>query len=254
VVAAYTSVGPSSSGARSTTSPLTWTHNCPAGTTELLAAVAIDTGTPTSNPITAATYNNLALSSIGSRISGGSAQSSGYLALYHMFNPPTGTAFTFSFTISGTLDDNSGGSLTFSGSSSLSAPTFADSNAANVTTATINVPTTSANNLVAAFQCDGSTQISPPNFQSPATERFNQVNAGGSAAGALAGATQAATGGTIAVKWNQPSDFYAFIAVEVQASGGGPVGRPQKVRTVYGNPAHLVGTHQVVQLTSAAFR
>jgi hypothetical protein len=64
----------------------------------------------------------------------------------------------------------------------------------------------------------------------------------------------------MSLTWTQRARFLNGVDAQTTIftttipAGGGGGRRPQKIRTVYGNPAHLVGSHQASQLTNAAFR
>jgi len=214
----FDAAGPSSSGASSATSPLTWSHTCAAGDTMLLVGVAVDS--LADGGITAAcTYNGVSMTASTKWHSGGVTQAFGFIQLFTMANPPTGSAFTVSASAAGaTLDSINGGSLSFAGSVGLGTPVTADSNSVNVTTGTISVPTTSASSQVAVIVCNGSGGLA----FTTGTSRYVVVAGGGSGgAGWSGGATIAGTGSNVVVNWNQNSDFYAAIGVEVQAASSG---------------------------------
>lgn len=237
----FDALGPSSSGAQSSASPLTWSHTCGALATVLLVGIAVDpTGTDGSMAATA-TYNGVAMTSLKRWESGGSSKDVGWVQVFYLESPPTGTAYTVSVSVtpSASYDIISGGSLSFAGSASLSTATTADSAGANVSSGTISVPTTAAANMVAVFACDGSDTLA----FTAGTSRLVTTGSGDGAAGAVAGATIAATGSNVTVSWTQASDMYAAIGVEIQAGGGGspaPFAPPRKAAR--GGPAVRRGT------------
>lgn len=211
----FDAVGPSASGASSSTSPLTWSHTCGAGATELLVGVTVDLSA--GSAFTAAvTYNGVAMTSLGQLSTDNSDV--GYLQVFSLPNPPTGSAFTVSVTAtgSGTLAGVNGGSISLTGSSQLSAiqPAFG-----NGTTISESFTGTTFGNVVVAFAGCGSNMTPSGSF----TSRFNNTNGdgnnGGSGAGWAAGSTIASPGGSVTPSWTNPGDFWAIIAVEVQVGG-----------------------------------
>lgn len=211
----FDAVGTPASQIGQTTSPITWTHTCGAGATELLVAVSVNSGGDSGLTATA-TYNSVSMTSVLRWQSGGATQSVGFLQVFSLPSPPTGSAYTVSVTVSGSgLTYLNGGSLSFLGSATIGSAVHNDSNSTSVTTATTgNVATTSVSNIVAAFMCDGSLGIT----STAGTSRWIDTSGSGSgAAQGCAGATIAGTGGNVVVTWTQASDYFATIAIEVQA-------------------------------------
>lgn len=215
----FDTVGPGSSGTSSATSPLAWAHTCGASATVLYACVAVDATTTDTGISASATYNTVAMSSLLRWESGGSGQDTGFLQVFYMFSPPTGSAYNVSVSVTGgTFDVISGGSISFDGAAQQSSATHSDSNGANVTAWTISVPTTSTANQVCVFQCNGSGSATITSGNEAFI--FNGGPGDGSAADCL-GAYATATGSSVTVAGAQASDFYACIGVEVQQSTGG---------------------------------
>ena len=217
---AFDAVGPSASGTNSTTSPLTWSHTCGASATVLLVGVSVDPVLTDTLITVAVTYNGVTMTSLERWESGGAAEDVGFEQVFYLESPPTGTAHTVSVAVTGaTFDLITGGSVSFSGSTALSAATTSDSGGAGTGTGSIAVPTTSANNMVIAFVCNGSSFSATP--FTAGTERFVTATVDGDGAAAnSAAATIAATGSNVTISWTQQTDFYAAIGVEVQAGGG----------------------------------
>ena len=229
VAVTFDAVGPSSAGKTGATSPQTWTHTCTAGASELLVGVAVDSAAD-SGLVCAVTYNSVGMTSVLRWQSGGTGQTSGFVQVFRMASPPTGSAFTVSVAVTGTgtFDQISGGSISFAGSTALGTAVHSDSAAASVTTATTgNVLSTSASNLVAGFLANGGGNTAA----TAGTSRFLLFGSGGAAGGAsyAAGSTIPGTGGNVAVTWSQNSDWYAAIGLEVQISGAGGVTNAQAV-------------------------
>lgn len=176
-------------------------------------ALAIDLGTPGNNPSLACTYNGVAMTILKQWQSGGSAQTVGYLTVFHMANPPSG-AHTVAFSGTGTADKAVGGSLSFLGGGTLGTAVTADSAGASVATGSVAVTGTATTSMVAGFVTDGSDTLA---FTS-GTQRWAQTSAGTGAAGCSGAATAAGTGGTVTLSFTQASDFYGAIAVEIKAA------------------------------------
>lgn len=208
------------------TSPLAWTHILGATADMLLAAVVLDAGsacTPANNPITAMTFNAVTMgSSLLNWQTGGSTQTSGYMALYKLAAPATGShSVSSAFTTTG-LDGCIGGSASFiTGAGSIGTPVHADSNSAGVTSGSIAVTGTNANSLICVFVTNGSGGTA----FTTGTSRLTAVHSGTAAGGAWSVncATIPGNGGTVTVNWTQTNDFYAAIAVEVFQGGAAPI-------------------------------
>ena len=199
-------------------SPLAWAHTCGASADWILAGFALDGAsgvTPANNPLTA-TYNSVSMTSELNWQTGGSGQTSGYLAVLALQNPATGAAHNVSGSFTNTgMDEIIGGSASvISGGGSLGTPVHSDSGGASATSGSITVNSTTNGSLVVVFVTNGSGGTT---FTS-GTSRFTNMH-GGTAAGGAASvncATIAGTGGSVTVNWTQTSDFYAAIAVEVK--------------------------------------
>lgn len=213
----FDAVGPSASGALNNASPLTWSHTCGAGATVLLVGATVDIASGTW-PATA-TYNGVAMTSLG--MLGTDNANFGYLQVWALENPPTGSAFTVSVAVtgSGTLVGINGGSISFTGSAQLSAIQSAFGNSA---TASLSFTPTVAGNMVAAFCGCGSPLTATGSF----TSRYNDIGTNGSGAGNVAGSTSASAGSAVTPSWTSSGDFWAVIAVEVQAATAVPAPAP----------------------------
>lgn len=206
-------------GGTATTSPLTFTHTCAASATYLIVGVAVDIGTGDGALTASCTYNSISVPSVLRWESGGSAQSAGFTQLFAKANPSTGSAFTVSVSVTGgTPDRISGNSMSFIGAAALGTAAHGDSNAASVTSGSVTVPVTTPGNIVAITICNGQNATS----WTTGTAKWTDTGAASSgAAGVSSGAILASTGGSVSPAWTQTSDFYAAVAVEVQAGGGG---------------------------------
>lgn len=218
-------VGPAGgTGAGSVTSPVTWTHITGVTASLLLVGVSVDNTTVTAASPTAS-YNGV---SMGSPIltwpSGGAGQTVGFVALFAMASPPSG-----SHTVSCTFaagDGETGGSASYIGHGALGTPVKVDSAAVSLTSGSVAVTGTAAGSLVFAVVGNGSDSLA----FTAGTSRYKFAGAGSGAATSTGGA-DIAGGGTVTVSWTQASDFYAAIAVEIQAAGGSSPRRPDQLRT-----------------------
>ena len=207
---------------------ITWAHTCGATATHLIVCVSTDS-TADGGLTTAVTYNSLTVPSVLRWESGGSTQAVGYAQMFAMASPPTGSALTVSVTVTGgTPAVLSGNSMSFTGSAALGSPANADSVATSVTSGSVSVPTTTSGNLIAVMVTNGSGGTA---FTSGTSEWVNTGGAGSGAAGFVSGAYNTSTGSAVATTWTQTSDYYAAIAVEVQATGGPVTVRGGKIRT-----------------------
>ena len=112
---AFNAVGPSSSGATvSSNDTLTWNHTCGASATYLLAGVTVD-GAPDSDWTITATYNSVSMSSLG--VVHADNADNGYLQVFALASPPTGSAYQVKISASGTGTPAgaNGGSILFTG-------------------------------------------------------------------------------------------------------------------------------------------
>jgi hypothetical protein len=208
VAAAFDAVGPSASGAGSAASTtLSWLQTCGASATYLLAGVF---QAFTSNLAMTATYNGVAMTSLGT-MPGDNATTDGILQVWAMANPPTGSALTVAVTATGgTPTSLSGGSVSLSGAASLGTPVtaFGFSTTASAATSTLG-----SSSLVVAF-CgvdNGGTFTAT----APSTSRFIR-NPGG--VPMCAAETSPGTGSSVTTAWTTTNAPWAVIAVEVQAA------------------------------------
>jgi hypothetical protein len=214
VAVTFDAVGPSSSGQVSTGANLTWNHTCGTGATALYVGVGVDTS---NSGITAsATYNGVAMTSMGLQASGGSGETSGYLQVFKMESPPTGAAHAVLVTATaGTPDSMEAGSVSVTGSSSEGTVFTSSSSGSVVTSGSVAVTGTTSGNLIIGFLVNGSGGTS---FTS-GTSRFIANGTHDNAAGTAACATSASSGGTVTIGWSQTLDWYGAIGFEVQAGG-----------------------------------
>jgi hypothetical protein len=214
-VVAFDAVGPSATAAKvSSATTLTWNHTVGASGTYLLVGATCDQAVDAGFSMTAK-YNTVAMTPLGSAVHAG-ATNQGFLQVWGMASPPTGSALAVLITAAGgTPTDLNGGSLSFSAAGPVSATQSATGNSG---VQSLSFSPTVSGNVVAAFCGCGSALTPSGSF----TSRFNGGTAGGAGCGWVAGSTLASTGSAMTPSWTSSSDFWAVIAVEVQAAGANP--------------------------------
>ena len=234
---AFDAVGPSAAGATSSASPLTWTHTCGAGATALYAAVAVGHLSSTfadSAATVTATYNGIAMTALSpgqsTSIANGlntATTSTGFIKVFRLASPPTGSAFTVSVSESPAPDTLTGGSISVTGSGGEGTLFPASSSGASVTSGSVGVTGTTAGGLVAAFMATGS---GGETATGGATQRYKRDANGNTSAGNSAAETLASPGGTATMSWTQAADSFAVIAFEIQPPAAAGTLLPQQER------------------------
>jgi hypothetical protein len=206
----FDAVGPTSAGAATTGSTsLTWNHTC-AGTNRLLTVAVAVGANPDTALTTTATYNGVAMTSVGRVQSNGVSE--GYVQMFRLVAPATGTN-TVAVTVSGgTPNALTGGSVSFTSvnqTTPLGTPATATGSVGGPTVA---LSGTTTGNLVVDAACVGSG-IST----SGQTLRWSRNTNTNTAAGNGASST-AAAGGTVTMSYSiNSADFWGILAVEVRA-------------------------------------
>jgi len=219
-VVAFDAVGPSSAGAGNAgTSPLQWNHTCGAGATALYVAIAVGQNSGNDNSFTVtATYNGVSMTALSAGQSANAAAmggTNGFVKVFKMANPPTGSALQVSVTCSGALVSLSGGSISVTGSAG-EGTLGVNFSSTNTTSGTVSVLNTVSGGLCLAFSANGS--IGTDTWTS-GTKRFENDQNSSSGAGNSSGATLASPGGTATMTWTQALDDYGVIAFEALPSG-----------------------------------
>jgi hypothetical protein len=214
---AFDAVGPSSTGANTATSPLTWTHVCAASATHLLVGATYDLATDTGKTMSA-TYNSVAMTSLGVWHTGGGT--AGFLQVWALASPSTGSnqvSITFTAGASGV----NGGSLSFTGSAALSAvqATVSPGGTANPSA---NFTGAVSGNIVAGFLGCGTAATQTGSF----TNRYNCVPSDGAAGAGFSEAATIASSGTVTDSYTMTADFWAIALVEVQVAPIAPIVQP----------------------------
>jgi len=206
---AFDAVGPSSSGTGAlTASSLTWSHTVGAGTNMALFAAA-DTGMGTADltVTTTATYNGVAMTSIGRCAANGSG--SGYAELFMMINPPSG-AHNVVVTVNKSITSIVGGSVSFSGVHQTQPYRNANTAYGNSTSMSLTIPSQTGNMVLSSASC-GSAISATGNTQRW-LDNFSTLSGGGCAA--MASASGAST---VTMTHTLTSDFWGIIAIDVVA-------------------------------------
>lgn len=212
---AFDAVGPSSAGASSSASTsLTWSHTCTGSNRALLVGVAMGKGTDTGISTTA-TYNGVAMTSLGVIHTGGGT--AGYVQLFGLANPASGANTVAITAAGGTPGTLAGGSVSGTGvdqTTPFGTPVTVASPGAG-TSISASVTGTTSGNMVVSVVADGSGGETA----TTGTKRWNVFVDANSGAGSAAMSTIAAPGGTQAMSWTINNDFLGEIAVEVLAAG-----------------------------------
>lgn len=232
---AFDSVGPSSAGTSSSTTPLTWTHT-PSGTP---TAVVIG-GTSfsgASNLISAVTYGGASCS----LLSFVSAGSNGGMAAYIKSSPAAG-AQTVSETFSGAAD-TIGGSMSFTGSSGNGTAVTATSTGAS--SLSVSVPSTTTGGMIAAAAAyGGGTGSGTFSGTNSVTVRYALNGGTSSQADNSAGGTVPSTGGGASQSAGFSNtagvDDWSLVAVELLPPSGSTSGPPLSPEYMQRPPALII--------------
>ncbi|HUB94055.1 MAG TPA: hypothetical protein VMB52_06145 [Verrucomicrobiae bacterium] len=194
-----------------------WTHVCGSTASYLLVAVTVDNYAPSSFNCT---YNGTAMTLLQQVISGDNGEAAGFITLFGLTNPAIGSN-TVAVTNAPNADVLTGGSLSFSGASSLGTIYTSQSGSAGSSSGSVTVPTTTSGNVVAAFVGNGSGFNSLTPWISPAVTEWSDNGAGGNGCGASGGAISNSTGSAVTISWTQSDDWYCAIGVEVEGASHG---------------------------------
>lgn len=224
--------GHSSGGA----STLSSTFNNVAGNL-FLYGVVVSYGNPSTGVTVAATYNGVSMfHAPGSPFKWTNFGEDGYIALFELSAPPTGS-HTVNVTVSqttGTLADILGGGISFSGSRTLSplGTLATNSTSGDATTAapTVNLAGTTAGSIVVSVVADGEAIASAtsPTILSVLENASDNTTSDNMAVG-----TQATSGGSVTAAYaTAATDSWGIVAAEVFAGGslehvGNPIFRMQ---------------------------
>ena len=224
----FDAVGPSSAGASAAgATSLTWSHtnNGNAIVAGCSAGAGNDAGMATT-----ATYAGAAMTA-GAIVHTGVASTVGFVRVFTLLSPATGTNNVV-VTLTGGTADLTGGSVSCLGAGSFATQYSAQGNTA--TTATATSAGSSSDGLIVAFVADGNGTTSAT---APSTSRFIKNLNGNSGAGNNAGATSPSTGSNVTTAWTISSDQWAVIGVEVLAGAAGDeLARFRQVPPGHGGP------------------
>ena len=182
------SVGPSSAGVGQAATPTTWTHTTVAASTTVLVAACLDGVAPAA--AATCTLGGTTLTQLGSDVPSGTGGTTGIIRVWQATGVAAG-AHTIVVSCA-SQNDMTGGSIAFTGAGGFGTPATSAASATG-SQYSINVPASTAGNLIAAFAGAGNS-ITATN--GPATSRFvnNFMGSGGAAGGNCAGATRPACG------------------------------------------------------------
>jgi hypothetical protein len=232
VAVAFDTVGPSASGASSTSSTtLSWNHTTGSGVA-LVVWVAVgkspDTGISISSVKLDPSGANTTIPSLAAAVHPG-ASTDGFGQLFGLANVSSG-AHTITVTVTGgTPVSIEGGSVSYSGADTSSPFGNVQSTTAGSGNPTITYTGSTAGNMVAAGVANGS----PVNSVSAGTSRWIN-NASSSTGAGCAGQADIAAGGSVTITWSTTSDESAVAAVEVKV--------PQSITAVTSRPSYA--THR----------
>jgi hypothetical protein len=209
---AFDAVGPSSAGTSSlANTALSWSHTCTGSNLCLIVGVGLGANPDTALSMTA-TYNGVAMTSLGVVHSGGS--NGGIAQLWRLVAPATGAHTVAIAAAGGTPISLEGGSVSYTGVNQTT-PVGTPVTASSQTGApSVTVTGTTAGNMVAGVAVNGNNLTASGN-----TGRWLVNASTGSAAGNAAGA-DAAAGGSVALSWTATADWWATIGVELLADTG----------------------------------
>lgn len=227
---AVDAVGPAGGGGAGTsiggglTSALTWTHVVTGSNTVIYIACSVgvaNTGHTASNfddefVIGAVTYNSVAASLVTSIVHSGAGHT-GYVALYRLINPTTGSntvSVSFTDTNSQASDAMPCGSVSLTGVDQTTPESNITSATGNSTTPSVNV-TSAVNNMVLDVVGVGSA-ITSSNQTLQWKKNVNSNTAAGNGAGSTA-----AGAASVTMSYAVTSDSWAILGVNVNAVGAG---------------------------------
>lgn len=213
---AFDAVGPSSAGATTTTSTLSWSHTVGSGTGRaIVAVVAVSSNNNYATGYTVtATCGGTAMTVIGGKTAHDDAAGGGFVQMFGLLNPGTGSqTISIAFTGLTSVTHIVGGSVSFTGAGAFGTPATAQGTSAS--SPSVALFTSSASNMVV----DGLARGSGGTLTSSQTKRWQADGDTNNYAGNGASSTAAGTGSTVTMAYTPTSaDGWAIIATEVQAA------------------------------------
>lgn len=208
-------VGPSSAGTSGQTSTITWSHTCTGSNRVLYVGLSVGKPSDSTVAITGITYNSVALTSLGSRHA--NDQTDGRAELWRLVAPATG-ANTVAISFTGgpltSTDVIVGGSVSLTGVDQTTPDSGFTSAAGSGTAPSVNVSSATGDRVIDVV-CNGSA-ISSSGQTNKWLDNVNLGSAGGNAA-----MSTAAGGTTVTMSYTVTSDWWAILAINVKAVGGG---------------------------------
>lgn len=212
---AFDTVGPSSAGTGSATSPLTWSHTVTAGSNmALIAGCSLGASSVGTGFTMTATYNGVAMTSLGIKIGAGG---NGLAQVWILVAPATGAAHNvvITKTVGGTIISLTGGSMSFSGvNQTTPTGTLVTTSGSTGTTASASVTGTTTGNQIFAVAAVGSAITTA----TTGTLRWKDNFSTASECGCAAGSSIASPGGTQAMSFSFTTDDWLIMAAELLAA------------------------------------
>ena len=138
----------SDSGAKSSVSGFTWSHQCTGANGLLVVGVSSQASFGTDRTIDAITYNSDAVTVIRQDTTGGSSYERSCIA--YEVSPDTGSSYTVSITFSGTVAYTGGGATSYTGAKQTAQPDNNNGGTGHSTSAATSVTTSDDNSWVVA--------------------------------------------------------------------------------------------------------
>jgi len=189
-------------------------HTC-SGTNRVLIVDAVLGNSP-DNFTLSATYNGVAMTSLGLRHSNNNT--AGFIEKFILINPAVGTNDIVVTRSAGTITSLIVGGISFTGASQNLADYTGNFFSATGDSAapSVAVTDTASTSLVQDGACNGHIFSSVGADQ---TQRWNINDNTGTAAGNGAGSTEPGNGGTVTMSWTVTTDWWAIQAVEILVAG-----------------------------------
>lgn len=214
---ALDAIGPSSTGqaAISAGNTSTWLHTVGAGANQVLY-VGIAVGffsTDTSGSTTAATYNGVAMTSIGKVKSNNSGN--GYVEVFRLIAPPQG-AHTVSVVCSTSPTSMVGGSLSYNGANQTTPNTTPVTNFGSGTNPNCSVTGGAVGDLALNFACCGSAFTA-----SNGTVEIQNNFSTQSGAGCMSCSQFAGSASAVSMGYTAGNDWWGIVGFDIKAATGG---------------------------------
>ncbi len=210
----FDALGPGSSGQGSANvSSISWSHTCTPSGTNLLLIVGVGMGGGTSGISLTTTYAGVPMTSAGLVLSNN--QFDGFVQLFYLVAPATGTNTVLITVDSGQQRDLNGGSLSFINVDQTTPLANTATNFGFTTNPTVGITSSTGNIVVDAAVCGSAIASSGQTLQ-----WLSNLN-GNSGAGNAAQST-AAGASSVTMSYATANDWWGIIAVDVAAASTMP--------------------------------